>query len=65
MFEDAQGTGFLAKPNTQIGQAGGRVSAIGRACVTVTERKNKVQLCLLQGGKQVHELSKDTLIDVP
>ncbi len=59
------GTGYVVKPNTQIGQAGGRVSAIGRACVTVTERQNKVDLCLLQGGKRVHELSKDTLIDVP
>ena len=38
MFEDPQGTGLIARPNAQIGQSAGRISAIARDRVTVTEQ---------------------------
>jgi type IV pilus assembly protein PilP len=46
MVEDPFGKGIIVRRRARIGKRGGRVTAITRECITVTEQGEKLDLCI-------------------
>ena len=53
MFEDPRRKGHVVRRGSRVGRRGGRVTAITRECVTVTEKRQPTDLCIQQPPREL------------